>query len=227
MAKGVILQNHADCNARVQRAFTTSVGRNETWGDVETLGGGRVAHEDRGRLSDRQFAHRHNKNLATPDPITVRVPTGRGDYSSEDDEERYGLVNYPYGIIAVDEADKSRQHRGSSRDQIVDISRDQEVNHVRVAGELRVCIFIYLSLHMTRAEKKAREERRRRKPVCDFRFQSATFAFDGELDERRNGRPTSAFLYETSPYRTYGDNEQKNDEREYDEYYSHYGLRQH
>lgn len=105
---------------------------------------GQIADESRGRLSDTQYAYRHDKNLATFDRIGAYVSTGRSDYSLyENDEDRYGLVDHPYDTITVHDEDKSRGHLGSSLNKISDISRNQEVNHREcIAGELRLCIFI-------------------------------------------------------------------------------------
>lgn len=48
-----------------------------------------------------------NDNLATFNPS---VTTGQSDYSSQD-EKLYGLANYPYDTISVDDIDKSKRER--------------------------------------------------------------------------------------------------------------------
>ncbi|XP_025159763.1 uncharacterized protein LOC105183478 [Harpegnathos saltator] len=136
---------------------------------------GEITDENRGRVFDTRYAYRHDQNLATFDPIRDYVPVGRSDYGPEDDEERYGLVNYPYDTTNVPDVDRSSERRGYPLNKIFDISRNQE---------------------------------------------SATFSI-GELDEWSSERPSLAFLRGTSPYRKYNDNNEKNDDREYDEYYSH------
>ncbi|XP_019884178.1 uncharacterized protein LOC105254826 [Camponotus floridanus] len=66
-----------------------------------------------------------NDNLAT---FNSSVTTGQSDYSSRD-EKLYGLANYPYDIISVDDIDKSeREYEGSPLNKILNISLNEEGN---------------------------------------------------------------------------------------------------
>lgn len=69
--------------------------------------------------------HVDNDNLATFNPS---VTTGQSDYSSQD-EKLYGLANYPYDTISVDDIDKSeREYEGSLLNKILNISLNEKGN---------------------------------------------------------------------------------------------------
>lgn len=71
-----------------------------------------------------------NDNLAT---FNSSVTTGQSDYSSRD-EKLYGLANYPYDIISVDDIDKlEREYEGSPLNKILNISLNEEGNQVYFA----------------------------------------------------------------------------------------------
>lgn len=62
-----------------------------------------IGDEKKSRISVTQFVN--NNNFATPNPS---ITTGQGDYNSRD-EKLYGLANYPYDTISVDDIDKSER----------------------------------------------------------------------------------------------------------------------
>ncbi|KMQ95412.1 glucose dehydrogenase, partial [Lasius niger] len=56
------------------------------------------------------------------------ITAGQSDYDSRD-EKLYGLANYPYDIISVDDVDKSvREYEGSRLNKILNISLNEEGN---------------------------------------------------------------------------------------------------
>lgn len=127
-----------------------------------------------------------NNNLAT---FNSSVTTGQSDYSSRD-EKLYGLANYPYDIISVDDIDKSeREYEGSPLNKILNISLNKEGNQVCFAyGKWQFNIF--MSLYMTC---------KRCKPVPNFGF-SRIFRSRFLSIKQTRKRMYDNIILEASPY---------------------------
>lgn len=71
---------------------------------IETFVKSQIGDEKRNRISVTRFVD-NNNNLATFNPS---ITTGQSDYSFRD-EKLYGLANYPYDTISVDDIGKSER----------------------------------------------------------------------------------------------------------------------
>ncbi|XP_072754120.1 uncharacterized protein [Anoplolepis gracilipes] len=108
-----------ELKSSVVESATDNSYQNYTAAGRETFVKNQIGDEEEGRISVTRFM---DNNFVTVNPS---ITTGQSDYSSRD-KKLYGLANYLYDTISVDDIDKSeREYEGSPRNKILNISNEE------------------------------------------------------------------------------------------------------